>query len=189
MRKALKETKNGTKWYVHCSNDRFCPRKIPFTPCIKVIYSILGWDSKCSYRMCGSFHAKDNTPLILYNAGDAEILLPNQMLLEEPAMDDALADSDITPFTVGPSRRVVAVPQTWANSFGTDVYATENTSEPMWQSPDSMKIGIAASPVSSASRPSVTSPETLQTSINDIIRSFLRPCSTWFRPRWRDERN
>ena len=94
------------------------PREISGTAFLPTLYSLLGWNDDCRYRITGVKRGSGNDAVLLFNLSEPEIFIPNDMV---GAPD---ADPAVKPFTDNQQRNVRAYPPDWADTFGAIITAT-----------------------------------------------------------------
>ena len=99
------------------------PREISGTAFLPTLYSLLGWNDDCRYRITGVKRGSGNDAVLLFNLSEPEIFIPNDMV---GAPD---ADSAVKPFTDNQQRNVRAYPPDWADTFGSNYYSHAQAEE------------------------------------------------------------
>lgn len=78
------------------------------------LFTMLGWDETCKYRVQGIRHAIGTDSILLFNLEDTEVFIPKDQFSEE---------NDGAKFLVPDSgAKAAAYPADWAQGFGVDYY-------------------------------------------------------------------
>ena len=123
VRTAGKECRNAMQWSKKKSGVSF-PRGISGTAFLPTLYSLLGWEDDCRYRITGIKRGKGNDAILLFNLTEPEIFIPNDTVSSLPE-----SDTSVKPFTDSNRRNVRAYPPDWADTFGSNYYSHAQAQE------------------------------------------------------------
>ena len=123
VRTADKECRNAMQWSKK-RNGKYNPREISGTAFLPTLYSLLGWNLDCRYRITGVKRGRDNDTILLFNLSEHEILIPNDMVGTLPD-----TDTSVKPFTDIQRKNVRAYPPDWADTFGSNFYSHSQAQE------------------------------------------------------------
>ncbi|MCL2662669.1 MAG: recombinase family protein [Oscillospiraceae bacterium] len=115
IRPSKKDNKCSVKW-MKLSDDTFCPRVIQGTAFLKTLYNIYGWNHECKYRIRGTRHEKEKSPIIVFDMRETEVFIPDE------TTEDYL-NENTHPIITGFSKNIAAFPPAWAGSFGYNYYS------------------------------------------------------------------
>lgn len=122
VRNAGKDCRNAMQWSKR-KDGKNSPREISGTAFLPTLYSLLGWNDDCRYRITGVKRGSGNDAVLLFNLSEPEIFIPNDMV---GAPD---ADPSVKPFTDNQQRNVRAYPPDWADTFGSNYYSHAQAEE------------------------------------------------------------
>lgn len=122
VRNAGKDCRNAMQWSKK-KDGKNSPREISGTAFLPTLYSLLGWNDDCRYRITGVKRGSGNDAVLLFNLSEPEIFIPNDMV---GAPD---ADPAVKPFTDNQQRNVRAYPPDWADTFGSNYYSHAQAEE------------------------------------------------------------
>ena len=100
------------------SNGVYQPRTVAAAAFSDTLFSLLGWKRGYRYRIAGTQHKNGKEMVCVFNAANAELLLP----------PDCLPDGVRPLATVG--RQVRAIPKAWSVDFGRPFYLQETGNIP-----------------------------------------------------------
>ena len=122
VRNAGKDCRNAMQWSKK-KDGKNSPREISGTAFLPTLYSLLGWNDDCRYRITGVKRGSENDAVLLFNLSEPEIFIPNDIV---GAPD---ADQAVKPFTDSQQRNVRAYPPDWADTFGSNYYSHAQAEE------------------------------------------------------------
>jgi hypothetical protein len=119
------------------SNANYYPRDISSAAFSNTLFSLFGWNTDCKYRIIGSLYEQDKELAYIFDIADSEALFkPYVLPTQEPFEEGQVSIQPLTPY----GKRIRAVPEGWASSFGKQYYlheqslaVIENQSENDWK--------------------------------------------------------
>lgn len=116
VRSTTDDNRNGFK-ISKLSNGKIIPRDISSTAFTGTLFSLMGWNADYRYRIIGTLLEQDGEKAYVFDAENAQAYLNTSQVA-------AGAESDMKPLE--PTRkRIRAIPEEWANSFGKQFYLHE----------------------------------------------------------------
>lgn len=104
-------------------NLEFKPRDISSAAFSDTVFSIMGWNHDCRYRIHGSLYESGDELAYIFDAADTEAFFNSSVIRPQ---GDANESSSVTPLHVY-GKRIKAIPEQWAKSFGKPFYLHEQT--------------------------------------------------------------
>lgn len=83
------------------------------------LFSLLGWDKTCKYRVQGVRHAAGTGPILLFHLEDTEVFIPKDQLSGENTGSKSLVPDS--------GAKAAAYPAGWSQGFGADYYCHRET--------------------------------------------------------------
>lgn len=120
VRKATVSSHYSLQW---CREK--CGVKVPKTiggmAFLPTLFQLFGWNREGRYKMIGSVHHKDNENVLLFSAKDAVLYVePESMMDTSPGED--IENEETKRKTKKHSKKIVAYPANWADTFGDSYY-------------------------------------------------------------------
>lgn len=167
IRSSNAENRHSVAW-MKPSDKNIVPRPISGTAFLPTFYKMLGWKTQNRYRVRGVRRQRDNETVLLFNLTDIEIMIP--MVPEQ-----SMFDENTRPVSSQSSSSFIAYPATWADTFGTDVYAHEMAPEliPIDQM-DQRNLQAPGTPVDGHSTLSPTTRSDLRDGIDVLLQAMKR---------------
>ena len=146
------------------SEGRIVPRDISAGAFAPTLFELFGWNPSFKYRITGSLFQSGEESAYIFRIADAEAFLRPALL---PAREGgAPKQQDVTPLSVS-GKRVRAVPQGWAHSFGSSYYAHQRELPSLEeQNEEDWKLRLEGRLYETGPRLHITS--------FDTLRSFIR---------------
>lgn len=142
-------------------DDRYIPRTMSGAAFLETLYDLFGWNPDFKYRIAGTlFQTADETAFI-FQADDAEALL-RPSVISYDGMDPA---SKVTPMLIS-GKRIRAVPEKWASSFGSQYYVHPSVTSSIPRNEADWKLRIEGQLYNSGLKLNVTSFDQLETYIH-----------------------
>lgn len=126
VRPCPKDSRNSMKWG-RMKNGVLVPRTIRGTAFLPTIFMLLGWNKACKYRIIGLHRQKEGESILLFDLNETEIIIPNDMVTSGTNLSSD--HENMTPFTSGPKKDVLAYPADWTENFGNDFYSQTKSDE------------------------------------------------------------
>lgn len=102
----------------------YYPRQISSTAFSDTIFSIMGWNSDCRYRIQGSLFEKGDEVAYIFDAADSEAFFKSSVL--KINSDIETNQAQVQPLTPA-GKRIRAIPEQWTTNFGKPFYLHEQT--------------------------------------------------------------
>ena len=120
VRKATVSSHYSLQW---CREK--CGVKVPKTiggmAFLPTLFQLFGWNREGRYKMIGSVHHKDNENVLLFSTKDAVLYVePESMMDTSPGED--IEKEETKRKTKKHSKKIVAYPANWADTFGDSYY-------------------------------------------------------------------
>ena len=120
VRKATVSSHYSLQW---CREK--CGVKVPKTiggmAFLPTLFQLFGWNREGRYKMIGSVHHKDNENVLLFSTKDAVLYVePESMMDTSPGED--IENEETKRKTKKHSKKIVAYPANWADTFGDSYY-------------------------------------------------------------------
>lgn len=120
---AVRSSAQNQRSAVTCSRlseGKIVPREISAGAFASTLFELFGWNPSFKYRITGSLFQSGEESAYIFRIADAEAFLRPALLPAREGGDPK--QQDVTPLSVS-GKRVRAVPQGWAHSFGSSYYA------------------------------------------------------------------
>ena len=162
VRPAPAENKHTIRWS-RKSNGRIVPRPIPTTAFSDTLFSLLDWDRDHKYKLHGSHLNNGTEEALLFSTQDASILIRKERLKAELNPEE-----DFTPLETS-GKRVVAVPEQMARSFGKSFYEEKSMTDLIRQTAEEWKISLQGRLCSTGIRLNITPYEEIKAFIQEEL--------------------
>ena len=164
---AVRSSAQNQRSAVTCSRlsaGRIVPRDISAGAFAPTLFELFGWNPSFKYRITGSLFQSGEESAYIFRIADAEAFLRPALLPAREGGDPK--QQDVTPLSVS-GKRVRAVPQGWAHSFGSSYYAHQRElPSPEEQNEEDWKLRLEGRLYETGPRLHITS--------FDTLRSFIR---------------
>jgi hypothetical protein len=105
---------------------------------MKTIFEIMEWKSDCKYRVTGVRQEKDGEAVIMFDLSEPEIFIFPEMLDDEMDEQSRAVNETGTEGSrplIMAGKRIKAIPESWAKTFGSDYYLHEHDGIPseIWE--------------------------------------------------------
>lgn len=120
---AIRKAPAGSRYALTWSkkdSDHYCPRTISGSAFLPTLYKLFGWRKDSNYRITGTMYRSDDDTVIIYDVRDAILLIPEEVLADEPLTADI--DPDLPKKK---TKRLTAYPANWAGTFGESYYRSK----------------------------------------------------------------
>ena len=118
IRSTDKDNRNGI--LISKSHDLvYRPRNISTAAYGDTLFSIMGWNEQCRYKIVGTSYGDGKDTVYVFNADDAEAYFKSSLLNRSDV-------NDIQPFA-SDRERIRAIPEGWLSSFGQPFYIHEQS--------------------------------------------------------------
>lgn len=125
VRKCDKEARTGIQWAA-ARGGNVCSKEIHGSAFLPTLFEVLGWDASYRYRINGVRRQKNDEAVLLFDLKETEVLIPIEQLSESSRANG----SDSAPLKSSrQGQAVIAYPQSWASTFGSEYYQGQNSAE------------------------------------------------------------
>lgn len=149
------ENRHTIRWS-RKNNGHIVPRPIPTTAFSDTLFALLGWDRDHKYKLHGTHLKNGAEEAMLFSTQDASVLIRKERLNAELDPQD-----DFTPLETS-GKRIVAVPEKMARSFGKSFYEEKSMSDLIRQTAEEWKISLQGRLCSTGIRLDITPYEELK---------------------------
>ncbi len=156
VRSVPSDHKNSVRWS-RDDGKKIRPRIVSGAAFLPTIFSILGWERDCKYRVVGCYREHEGIGILMFDLKEAEMMIPSKLLEHD--------ETGIPLSFLGSRKQVIAYPEVWKEGFGDGYYKQRNTEEDVV---DSWAIDIVGTPVNS-SDVTIKDSETLKGEIHKLI--------------------
>lgn len=164
---AVRSSAQNQRSAVTCSRlseGKIVPREISAGAFASTLFELFGWNPSFKYRITGSLFQSGEESAYIFRIADAEAFLRPALLPAREGSDPK--QQDVTPLSVS-GKRVRAVPQGWAHSFGSSYYAHQRELPSLEeQNEEDWKLRLEGRLYETGPRLHITS--------FDTLRSFIR---------------
>lgn len=102
-----------------------CGVKVPKTiggmAFLPTLFQLFGWNREGRYKMIGSVHHKDNENVLLFSTRDAVLYVEPELMMDTSLGED-IENEETKGKTKKHSKKIVAYPANWADTFGDSYY-------------------------------------------------------------------
>lgn len=130
VRPCPKDSRNSMKW-ARTRDGVLLPRTIRGAAFLPSIFTLLDWNISCKYRVIGVHRQKETESILLFNLDETEIVIPKDIISSDrnKTSDNRKLADDMSPFTYGPKKDILAYPADWTDNFGNDYYCHTQSDE------------------------------------------------------------
>lgn len=171
VRKCSKDSRNGIKWASGASG-KMAPKPLSCAAYISTLFEFFGWNQNYRYRAGGVRRQRGEESILLFDLKETEILIPAG-LLEEFRQQNDTSNLEFTPLHLpGRKQTILAYPQSWADSFGSEYYQHTQAVETAAIDRDGQwDVGVSGN-VYFGSEPQSSPPEQLEQHISQLLHGF-----------------
>lgn len=119
VRPSDKNNKNAVKW-TKITNELMVSKPVSGTAFLPAIYDLLKWHISWKYRIQGTYYCHDNTPVIIFDMDNMEILMTNNCIKDEINELNSLSTS---------GKSIIGYPKDWIYDFGCNFYTHAQVKE------------------------------------------------------------
>lgn len=171
VRKCSKDSRTGIKWATGASG-KMMPKQLPCAAYISTLFGLFGWNRKYRYRAGGVRRQRGEESILIFNLTETEILIPAD-LLEEFRQQNDTSNLEFSPLHLpGRKQTILAYPQSWADSFGSEYYKHMQAAGTAAIDRDGQWNIADGGNVYSGSEPQPSPPEQLEKHISQLINGF-----------------
>lgn len=176
VRPASKENRNAVVW-AKLDDGVLFSKDISGAAFVSTIFDIMEWNESCKYRVTGVLQEKDDEPVLVFDMTEPEVFIYPEMMA---APSDPFALMDESQHTqkydsgkplIVSGKRIKAIPESWARTFGCEYYSHEADS----LQPEEWDAHLRGTPYPTDDPPlSVTETSELKSYITGEINSGLK---------------
>lgn len=112
VRASDSKNRNAMKWLFLNEKGKYISRPVSGTAFLKTIYTLLGWNEECKYRVRGIRKQNKDENLLIFSLEETELYLSKESSEAEIKVT-SLAET---------GKSVIAYPSAWADNFGCNYY-------------------------------------------------------------------
>ena len=116
---AIRKAPAGSHYALTWSKNYY-PKTISGSAFLPTLYKLFGWRKDSNYRITGTMYRSEEDTVIIYDVKDAVLLIPEEILSDEPVTADI--DTDLPKKK---TKRITAYPANWAGTFGESYYRSK----------------------------------------------------------------
>ena len=171
VRKCGRSSRTRVKWATGASG-KMTPKPLSCAAYISTLFALFGWNPNYRYRAGGVRRQRGEEAILIFDLTETEILIPAG-LLEEFRQQNDTSNLEFSPLHL-PGRRqtILAYPQSWADSFGSEYYRHTQAAETSAIDQAGLWNVAAMGTAYSGSEPQSSPPEELQKHISQLINGF-----------------
>ena len=162
VRPAPPGDRHSIRWGRKC-NGQLVPRPVSAAAFSNTLFTLFSWDEDHKYRLRGTHLKKEKEEILLFTAVDASALIRRDRL--EAEMDPEQA---FTPLETS-GKRVVAVPEQMAHTFGKNFYEEKSMTELIRQTAEEWKISMEGKLFSTGIKLNITPYEKIKAFIQEEL--------------------
>lgn len=170
---AVRPTTPDNRNAVVCSRLDFgvyYPKDIATAAFSETIYSLFGWNTDYKYRILGSLYEQDGEIAYIFDVRDSEAYFKTYVLPTQGITDEG---KPVVQPLMPSGKRIRAIPEAWANSFGKEFYIHEKSlTELERQSEEDWMLRLEGQIVSSGERCNVTPFAELKAFIQEELKGI-----------------
>ncbi len=117
IRPGASTSRLNVEWCRNNGSERL-PKIISGSAFLPQLYSLLGWEEECQYKVLGQVYGKGEEQILMFDLSDAVLLYVDE---EEEYLDEKNEKKRM--------RKMIAYPAEWADSFGEGFYKSEAVTE------------------------------------------------------------
>lgn len=171
VRKCSKNSRTGVKWATGVSG-KMTPKILSCAAYISTLFKLFGWNQNYRYRAGGVRRQREDEAILIFDLTETEILIPAE-LLEEFRQQNDISNLEFSPLHLpGRKQTILAYPQSWADSFGSEYYRHTQAAGTSVIDQDGLWNVAASGKIYSGSEPQSSSPEKLEKHISQLISGF-----------------
>ena len=125
IRPTDKSNRNGVV-FSRTSYGKLLPKAIPSAAFRETVYSLMGWNTDYKYRILGTLYEHENELAYIFDVMDSEVFFRSNSFPASEFADSNNSNYSVQPFLPS-GKRIRAIPQEWADSFGKPFYVNELT--------------------------------------------------------------
>lgn len=97
------------------------PKTIGGMAFLPTLFQLFGWNREGRYKIMGSVHHKDNENVLLFSTRDAVLYIEPELMMDTSPEED-IESEETKGKTKKHSKKIVAYPANWADTFGDSYY-------------------------------------------------------------------
>lgn len=151
-------------------NGKYQPKELSTAAFSETVYSLFGWNTDYKYRILGSLYEQDGEIAYIFDVKDSEAyfksyVLPTQGITEE--------GKPIVQPLMPSGKRIRAIPEAWANTFGKEFYVHERSlAELERQSEEDWMLRLEGQIVASNEKCNITSFAEIKAFIQEELKGI-----------------
>ena len=127
VRPSSKEKKSAFRW-VKAKGDQYYPRAINNKVFLPILFDLMEWNDRYKYRVKSIKRRNESGEILIFDLREPEIIIPTE---SRSSIENAETHSmdNMKPLTSISNRSFVAYPASWAEGFGSSLYADHHPPE------------------------------------------------------------
>lgn len=123
VRAVTKDNRNALKWLRTAGDGKKVPREISAMAFSETLFELFGWNIRYKYRLSGTRKQNGEESMLIFDAKEPEIFMPQKEVLEQMTADNSLTlpgPGELLTPAIGNSLK--AYPLSWGEGFGRNYY-------------------------------------------------------------------
>lgn len=171
VRKCSRDSRTAVKWATGVSG-KITPKALSCAAYISTLFELFGWNQNYRYRAGGVRRQHGEEAILIFDLTETEILIPAE-LLEEFRQKTDVSNLEFSPLHLpGRKQTILAYPQSWANSFGSEYYKQTQEAATSGIGQDGLWNIASIEKKYTGSEPQSSPPEQLEMQISQLISGF-----------------
>lgn len=171
VRKCSRDSRTAVKWATGVSG-KMTPKALSCAAYISTLFELFGWNQNYRYRAGGVRRQRGEEAILIFDLTETEILIPAE-LLEEFRQKNDVSNLEFSPLHLpGHKQTILAYPQSWANSFGSEYYKQTQAAATSGIDQDGLWDIASIEKKYTGSEPQSSPPEQLEMHISQLISGF-----------------
>lgn len=148
------------------------PKPLACAAYISTLFELFGWNQNYRYRAGGVRRQREGEAILIFDLTETEILIPAGLLEEFRQQNDTSSLEFVPLHLPGRKQTILAYPQSWADSFGSEYYQHTQAAETTAIDRDGQWNITATGKVYSGSEPQPSPLEQLEQHISQLLNDF-----------------
>jgi len=123
IRPTTKQNRNSVV-FAKLSDGKYIPKEVPAAAFSETLYSLFGWNTDYKYRILGSLYEYDGEIAYIFETVNSEAFFKSYVI--SGGGYDESGQAVVQPMLPS-GKRIRAIPEEWAHSFGKQFYAQERS--------------------------------------------------------------
>lgn len=169
IRPTTKENRNAVI-FSKVNNGKVYPKDVPSAAFSETVFNLFGWNIDYKYRILGSLYENENEVAYVFDTINSEAFFKPYVLPTEGVTEEG---KPVVQPLLPSGKRIRAIPEEWANSFGRQFYVQEKSIEELArQSEADWMLRLEGQLYETGTKLNVTSFEELKEYIQQELRGI-----------------